>query len=88
MVDIVVDPDVFSKSKVHPIDIERARKKMIEDPHPTRPTAKKRWQENVYVEESGIRLAMNCHKEDDKIVITGVRKLRKGKPIGPPRRRY
>lgn len=87
MVDIIVDLDALSKSKVHPIDIERARKKMMENPNFKPPRAKKKWQEIVYLEQSGLRLAINCHKEQDKIVITGIRKMRKEKPIGPPHRR-
>lgn len=86
MVDVVVDPKALSKSKVHPIIIERARKKMLENLDPKRPRAKRKWQEIVYLDQ-GIRLAMNCHREDDKIVITGIRELKKQKPIGPPGRR-
>jgi len=86
MVDIVVDPKAFSQSKVHPMIIERARKKMLKTPDPKRPRAKRKWQEIVYLEE-GIRLAMNCHKSDDTIVITGIKKLKKQKPVGPPGRR-
>ena len=87
MVDIVVDPDALSKSKVHPIIVERARKKMLKNPDPTRPRAKRKWLEIVHLEE-GMRLAMTCHKEDDIIVIKRIRKMRKAKPKGPPRRRW
>ena len=87
MVDIIVDPDALSKSKVHPIDIERARKKMLKNPDIGKHRAKRRWVEKVYVEESGITLAVNCHKENDLVVMEGIRKLTKRKPVGPPRRR-
>lgn len=85
MIDIKVDLDAFIESQVHPIMVEQAKKIMAEDPYPTRPKAKGKWQEIVTL-DSGERLAMNCHKEDDKIVITGIKKLKKTKPIGPPRR--
>ena len=85
MVDIVVDPKVSFKSKIHPTIIELVRKKMLSDPSPTRPKAKRKWQEIVYL-DAGTRFGVNCQIEDDKIVITGLKKLPKGKPVGPPGR--
>lgn len=86
MEDIIVDEDAFIEAQVHPMMVQRAIKKMLEDPDPTRPKAKKKWQEIVTLDSEGVRLAMNCHREGEKIVITGVRKLTKRKPVGPPRR--
>lgn len=86
MEDIIVDENAFIEAQVHPMTVERARKKMIADPDSTRPKAKKKWQEIVHLDKNGVWLAMNCHREGDKIVITGIRKLTKRKPIGPPRR--
>jgi hypothetical protein len=87
MVDIVVDPDALSNSKVHPTIVERARKKLLKSTHPLGPKAKKKWQEIVPLPDLNIRLAMICHKEGNKIVITKIRKLKKHKPVGPPRRK-
>lgn len=86
MEDIIVDENAFIEAQVHPMMVQRAIKKMREDPDPTRPKAKKKWQEIVPLDNEGTRLAMNCHREGEKIVITGVRKLAKHKPVGPPRR--
>jgi hypothetical protein len=85
LVDIIVDKDAFIESQVHPLMIEQAIQIMKDNPYPTRPKAKGKWQEIVIL-DSNDRLAMNCHKEHDKIVITGIKKLRKKKPLGPPRR--
>ena len=76
--DVVVDPEVFEKSKIHPTIIEQVRQQMMAQGDPNRPKgkAKKKWQEIVRL--SGTRYAVNCHKENDKTVITGMRQaLRK-----------
>ncbi len=87
MLDIIIDPKVPFKSKVHPTIIEQIRKKMLRDSAPTRPKAKRKWREIVYL-SAGPRYAVDCQKEeDDKIVIIGVQQLKRGKPVGPPKRK-
>jgi hypothetical protein len=81
MVDVIVADDAFIQGQVHPMTVQRAITLMKLDP----PKAKGKWQQIVQVDE-GCRLALNCHKEGDKIVITGIRQLKRGKVVGPPRR--
>jgi hypothetical protein len=71
--DIVVDPKVFEKSKIHPTIIEQVRQQMMAQSHLNRPKgkAKKKWQEIVRMSDT--RFAVNCHKENDKTVMTGIR---------------
>jgi len=77
MVDIIADPKAISDSKIHPMVIERAcemlRQKFESSPEDM-PRAKKKWQEIVVV--AGMRLVMNCHRENGKIAVTGIRKTR------------
>jgi ribosomal protein S17 len=85
MVDIVVADDVFIQGQVHSTTVQQAIQVMKDDPNPTRPKAKGKWLEVVQL-KNGERLAMNCQREGDKIVISGIRPLKKSKPVGPPRR--
>jgi len=76
MEDVVIDPRVFAKSKVHPTIIEQIRREMMKNPGPNRPPPprKKKWQEIPVVE--GARWAANCRRENGKVVIIGIRKAK------------
>ncbi len=68
MVDVVYEDGAIEKSKIDAITLERARRKMIANPDPTRPKKGGKWLEMVILPEC--RIAMSCKKEDDDIVIT------------------
>jgi len=71
LVDIVVDPNVFTK--LSPVTLEQIRQKMLRTPNAKRPKAKGKWQELVDLDD-GCRYAVNCHREGDKIAIIGARR--------------
>jgi len=77
MVDIIVDEEVYRKSKVHSTIIQRVTYKMSSDPSLTKHRAKSKWLEMVWLENT--RYAVSCKKEADKIVVTMIRHA-------PPRR--
>ncbi len=69
MVDIIFEDDAIEKSKINAIILEKARRKMITNPDPTRPKARGKWLEMVTLNEC--RIPMNCKREGEEIVITG-----------------
>jgi len=79
--DIIIDVIAFVKSKVHPTIMEKIRQKMLSNPSQTRPKAKNKWQERVYLEKEGLWFTVICHGEGDKIVLKKFTQLRKRKPI-------
>ena len=73
MVDVVITKDALEKSKVHAAIIEQVRKKMVENPYPTRPPpGGKKWEELVRLD--GAHYAVACRWEGNKILMTRVRK--------------
>ena len=74
--DIIVGEEVFTK--LSPAKIELIRQKMLDNPYAARPKAKGKWQEMVTLDDK-TRYGVNCHREGDKITITGVREAKKTK---------
>ena len=74
MTDAVVDPDVFTKRS--PAILAQIRQQMLQEPNPKRPKAKGKWLETVDLKD-GRRYAVGCHREGEKIVITGAREALK-----------
>jgi len=77
MVDIIVDKDVYYRSKVHSTVIQKLVTEMSSNPSLKKHRAKTKWLEMVWLDHS--RYAVGCKKEDDKIVVTMIRQA-------PPRR--
>lgn len=73
-IDVIVDPEVFVSSKIHATIIEKIRQKMIVDPDPVRARKGNKWQENQRINNT--RFAVYCKKQNGKIVIKSIRKLR------------
>jgi hypothetical protein len=84
MVEIVIDREACTSSKLSPAKFTQIAFKMDEQTDKVpRPKAKGKWQEMVTLSD-GNRYAVNCHKEGEKIVITGARPaLRKGRRVWP-----
>jgi len=83
--DIIVIPEVYHEQR--PMILQRLIEEMKSNPCPTRPKAKRKWQEKAHLQREGIHYLVNCHREGGKIVIKGKRKYReKPKPIRVRRR--
>jgi len=84
MADIVIDREACTSSKLSPTVFTQIAFKMDEQTgRVPRPPAKGKWQEMVPLSD-GNRYAVNCHKEGEKIVITGARlALKKARKIWP-----
>lgn len=74
--DVVVTKRAMERSKIHPLIIEHARQALVSNKYSSRPRAKRRWLEIVYVGE--LKLALSCRIEEDKIVVTNLRRAQKG----------
>jgi len=77
MVDIIVDKDVYHKSKVHSTVIQKVVAEMSSNPSLEKHRAKSKWLEMVWL--GNTRYAVSCKKEDGKIVVTMIRQ-------SPPKR--
>lgn len=69
--DCTVHKDVYRKCKIHATILARLAKRVLTDPDPSRPSAKKKWLEMH--ELSGTRYALTCHLVGDTAVITYAR---------------
>jgi hypothetical protein len=75
--DVICDPLVFGKSKIHPSIIEKIRKKLMNDPRVKPPKAKRMWLEVVSLDQELFHVT--CREEEEKIVITKVCRAKKKK---------
>ncbi|MHA1185272.1 MAG: hypothetical protein ACTSXA_00185 [Candidatus Heimdallarchaeota archaeon] len=73
-VEIIADEEVYRKH--HAMTVKQIIDKMESNPNPTRPKAKRKWQEKVYIECEGNRYLVICHKESEMIVIKKITKHR------------
>ncbi len=73
MVTVKVDPDIFTK--LPPVLVAKAAKKLAETVSGRRFRAGQKWQENVYVD--GNRIGLGCHyvREEDRVDVTAARPL-------------
>ena len=83
--DIIATPDVYLEW--HPMIVKRIIEEMKSNPCPTRPKARRKWQEKAHLQREGNHYLVNCHREGGKIVIKGLRRFRdRPKPISVRRR--
>lgn len=77
---VIVDKRTYKVSKLRPIMISRIQKILESNPNLKTPSAKKKWLENVEMDE--INYAVMCHEESGAAVITNIRKTKsqKGQP--------
>ncbi len=78
--DVLIDADFLRTSnvkdaKIHATTLGKIRKKMMANPDPARPDAKNKWLEPCEVD--GVRYGVTCHRQDNVIMITFVKRLRK-----------
>ena len=75
IVDIIAVKDVYQNW--HPMIIKLIIEEMKSNPSPTRPKAKRKWQERVSLLRQGTHYLVNCCREGKKIVIKSLRRHKK-----------
>jgi len=73
--DVLIDRDAMERCKLHPLIVERARHALVNNKYSSRPRAKRKWLEIVYVGD--LKLALSCKIEKEKIVVTNLRRAQK-----------
>ena len=69
--DCTVDKDVYRKCKIHATILARLARRVLSDPDPSRPSAKRKWLEMQ--ELSGTRYALTIHLIGEVAVISYAR---------------